>query len=301
MLQVLLLVATISAVSADSAAEPLSDPILKNCLISVTQEVKVPAQEPGVLVELLAREGQQVNEGDLLGRIDDSHAQIEKRQALAEQEAALEEASNDVNVRYAKAASGVAEAEYDQAMEANSKVVGTFPQAEVRRLKLAWRRAFLQIEQSEMEQRLAAFTAKSKAAVVDAADNSIRRSQLLAPFEGEVVELAMHQGEWVSPGDPVLWIMRFDKLRVEGFINSGQYDPSEITGRPVTVEIELARGRRVRQQGKIVYVSTPVQAGGDYRVWAEFDNHEENGQWVFRPGLNAAMRIHLKQQTVAAK
>ncbi len=299
MLHLLSFAAALVAVSATSAAAsaetPVADPILKNCVVSVKEEVKLPAREAGVLVELAATEGMRVEAGSVLGRVDDSQMQIQKRRALAEQEAALEEAGNDINVRYAKAAAKVAEAEYDQAVEANSKVTGTFPEAEVRRLKLAWHRAFLQIEQSELEQRMASFTAKSKAAEVEAADQHIAHSQLLAPFDGEVVEVAIHQGEWVNPGDPVMKIMRFDILRVEGFVNARDYDPSELTGRPVTVEVELARGRRVRQQGKITYVSTPVQGGGDYRVRAEIANFQENGQWMFRPGLNAAMRIHLEK------
>lgn len=296
LLSLALLVSTAAHTAlAQGAEESVADPILKNCLISVKDEVKLPAQEPGVLVELTAKEGLQVKQGDLLGRVDDSKQQIQKRQALAEQEAALEEANNDINVRYSKAASKVAEAEYDQTQEANSKVSGTFPQAEVRRLKLAWHRAFLQIEQSELEQRMASLTAKVKAAAVEAADNNIRRSQLISPIDGEVVELLIQAGEWVNPGDPIMRIIRFDTLRVEGFVQASQYDPGELVNRPVTVEVELARGRRERQQGKVVYVDSRVQAGGEYRVWAEITNQQENGQWLFRPGLIAAMRIHLER------
>lgn len=296
LLSLVLIVSTAASLArAQEAKDSVADPILKNCLISVKDEVDLPAQEPGVLVELTAKEGRQVEPGDLLGRIDDSKQQIQKRQALAEQDAALEEANNDVNVRYSIAATRVAEAEYDQALEANRRVSGTFPAAEVRRLKLAWDRAALQIEQSQLEQRMSGFTAKVKAADVEAADNNIRRSQLVAPIAGEVVELMIEAGEWVNPGDPIMRIIRFDTLRVEGFVQASQYDPGELVDRPVTVEVELARGRRERQQGKIVYVDSRVQAGGEYRVWAEITNRQENGQWVFRPGLNAAMRIHLKR------
>jgi multidrug resistance efflux pump len=287
--------------SVAGAAEPPRDPILENCLIVVEDEVKLPAQEPGVLIELNVEEGQRVHEGDLLGRIDESDAQIMKRQALAEQSAALEQAGNDINVRYATAAAKVAEAEYDQALQANAQVASAIAPAEVRRLKLAWHKAALQIEQSQLEQRMAAFTVKSKAAEVAAAENKIRRAQLIAPFDGEITELHLKKGEWVNPGDPVMRIVRFDTLRVEGFVNAKQYDPGEIIGQPVTVEVELARGRRVRQTGKIVLVNSEVQGGGDYRVEAEIANHQENGQWVFRPGLTAAMRIHLKDAPPVAQ
>jgi hypothetical protein len=82
-------------------------------------------------------------------------------------------------------------------------------------------------------------------------------------------------------------------LRIEGFVHSSQYDPNEIVGRPVTVTVELARGRRVVVEGKVVYASPLVEAGGDYRVWAEVKNRKVGGQWQLRPGLDASMLIHV--------
>jgi hypothetical protein len=49
----------------------------------------------------------------------------------------------------------------------------------------------------------------------------------------------------------------------------------------------------VQFTGKIIYISPLVQAGGEYRVWAEVSNRQENGQWLLRPGLNAEMTIQL--------
>jgi hypothetical protein len=92
----------------------------------------------------------------------------------------------------------------------------------------------------------------------------------------------------------VLRVVRFDTLRVEGFLSSLKYDPAEVVNRSVEVSVELARGRRVKFPGKIVYVSPLVQAGGDYRVWAEVSNQQESGQWLLRPGLNATMVIKLR-------
>ena len=46
--------------------------------------------------------------------------------------------------------------------------------------------------------------------------------------------------------------------------------------------------------GKITFVNTLVQAGGEYKVWAEVENREENGQWLLRPGLNVTMQIHMR-------
>ena len=46
--------------------------------------------------------------------------------------------------------------------------------------------------------------------------------------------------------------------------------------------------------GKVVFVSPLVSVGGNYDVFAEVNNRQEDGQWVLRPGLEATMTIHLK-------
>ncbi len=271
----------------------LADPQLDHCLVSVKDEVRLPAQEPGVLIGLDFEEGDQISEGQLLGRIDDSERRMQKQLALIEQSAAKERSENDINVRYSVAAAEVARQEYRQAIEANSQVRGTYPLAEVRRLKLAYRRAALQVEQAEHEQLLSGFEVQTRAAEVQAADDNIARRKLVAPFDGEVVGRFKHVGEWVTPGEAVLRIVRFDTLRVESFLNAADYDPGEVRSQQVTVTVKLARDRMVEMPGRVVYVSSLVEAGGEYLVRAEVENRKENDQWVLRPGLTAAMTIHL--------
>lgn len=295
------LLAGLSLVGQAAAAQSLTNPVLQHCVVSVKDEVEVPAQEAGVLVALPVREGMRVRRDEVLGRIDDSERQSERQQAQIEQAAAKEQAENDVNVRYADAAAQVAEAEYQQAIDANRRVRGTFPEAEVRRLKLAWHRAALQIEQARLEQRMAAYTAEGRAADVDAAETNIRRRQITAPLSGEVVAVMRHPGEWVQPGEPVVRLVRFDTLRIEAFLNASKYDPSDVAGKPVTVDVTLARGRSVQMTGQIVYVSSLVQAGGEYRVWAEVANRQENGAWLLRPGLDATMEIHVNQRVARSQ
>lgn len=293
--QSLLVLALLTSTVSVASAAGLASPTLSNCLVSVRDEVQVPAQEPGVLLSLPITPGMQVSRGELLGKIDDSERQMQKRLALIGHQAAKEKAENDIEVRYASAASKVAEAEYQQALDANKRVRGAFPEAEVRRLQLAWHRAYLQIEQSQVEQKMSQFDADSRAAEVEAADKNIERRQIIAPVDGEVVELLKHEGEWVNPGDPVVRVVRFDTLRIEGFLNAREYDPSDVVRRPVTVEVELARGRVVQFSGYISYIESMVQANGDYRVWAEVTNRREHDQWLLRPGMSASMTIDVSQ------
>jgi len=291
---------------------------LPHCLVSLIYEAKVPAEEAGVLVEMLVREGAQVGDNDLLARIDDTKTRMEVDVAGYKLEVAKEEAANDVQVRYATAAAKVAEAEYLVNEEANRKVPGTVPQVEIRRLLLTHQRSTLEIEQAQMKFRIAqkelAVSQAEFAASKENLDRRLIKAPVMSPprtdaagnpvaapgdekVKAEVVELFRHAGEWVQPGDPVLHLVRMDRLRIEGFLNAGATSPGDVINQPVTIRVNFAGGRPEQFQGHVVFVSPVVQAGGDYQVWAEVDNRREprSGLWLLRPGLPAEMAIQAKK------
>ena len=267
---------------------------LPNCLVSLIEEAQVPAEEPGVLVELTVREGQQVATGDLLARIDDDLAQMQHKVAKLKLNVANEQANNDVNVRYARAAAGVARTSYARRVDADRKMPGAVPQQEMQEYYLNWQKLKLQIEQSELDLRVAGLEAQVSQAEVEAAQDNIDRRRIKAPLDGMVVKVNVHAGEWVQPGDPLLHLVRVDRLRMEGFLRTADYMPSQIKDRPVTVEVELAGTQRARFEGKVVFVSPLVDAGSEFRIWAEVANRKENDFWLLRSGLSAKMTIRLQ-------
>jgi len=290
-----------SDVGRGDAASP--DAKLPYCLVSLIDEARVPAQEKGVLVSLNVHEGNQVLAEGLLAQIDDREARMSKRIAVLEQKASKEEAENDIEVRFTRAAADVAEAEYLEALEANRRVKGTYSDAEVRRLELMHGKSVLQIEQSELKFKIAGLTNEVNEAKVEAADLYLQRRRIESPIDGEVVEVYPHVGEWVNPGDPIMRIVRMDRLRVEGFLKADDFAQHEIHGRGVTIVVRLPHGRTVRLKSKISYVNPLVEASGEYRVWAEVGNQpvavdraEPPGRvrpWLLQPGLTAEMTIHL--------
>ncbi len=290
------LIAAAGLLRAAEAATP-ENPTLSHCLVSLIQEAQIPAQEQGVIMNLKVREGQVVAKGEVITLIDDAIPQAERRKALAEEKAAQEKASSDVDIRYAVAASGVAKFEYLKNVEANSRAKGAVSEVEVQRSKLAWDRAVLQIEQSQLEQRISKLTADTKSAEVEAADEAIRHRQIRSPLDGVIVQVIPHEGEWMKPGDTVARVLRLDRLQVEGFLNTSEYAPHLIDNRNVIVSVPLAGfPQPVQFKGKIVFVSPSDEAGGEYRVKAEIENRTIQGQadqWLLRPGATVTMTIEL--------
>lgn len=281
-----------------AAAADKAEPVLERCLVSLVEEAKVPAREAGVLSQLLVREGDVVRRDEVIARIDDSQPQMEKRKATAEHDQALAKAESDVDVRYAVAAEKVAEAELEKAEASNRRSDKAVTEVEVNRLRLAEQKSELGIEQAQLERKLSSHAAASKGVEVDAAEKAIERRLVTAPLDGVVVQVFPHQGEWMQPGDPLARVVRIDKLRVEGYVDSTRWDPEEVRDRPVTVEVKLADSRVEAFAGRIVFTSPLVESGGDYRVWAEVENRlvPASQTWILRAGQAATMTIHSKQQ-----
>jgi len=280
---------------AAAAPQQLSPTIeLDNCLVSLIQEARVPARQAGVLLEVAVREGQMVRKDDLLARIDDTQAQLAQKAADLSLRVALEQARDDVDVRYAIAALKVAQAELRRAEEANAQIEGTVPEAEMDRLRLTCDKLQLEIERAKKDQRVAGLQAWVKDADLQAATELVRRHRITAPFDGVVVEIFPNVGEWLETGTPVVHLIQVSRLRVEGFVEQQEVGPAEVGDRNVAVVVQLERGRQERFTGKVVFVDPRVQADGKYRVWAEVENRQENGTWLLRPGLKAHMTIFLR-------
>jgi macrolide-specific efflux system membrane fusion protein len=269
---------------------------ITHCLVSLIEDVEVPAREAGALTNVAVVEGEYVSRGQMLAQIDDRQPRLDKLAAELERDAALAKAQDDIEVRYSEAAHAVAIAELDRALAVDRKSPGGVTQQEIQKLQLAKRRDELQIERSKLEMRVAKLTADVHQAAVKSADDAVLRRQIVSPLDGVVVTILHEKGEWVAAGESVVQVIRIDRLRVEGFLSATEIAPEDVAGRPVAVDVQMAGGRNGRFAGKVVFISPLVKAGGKYRVWAEVENRSDAGSPLLRPGMTATMTIQLAGQ-----
>ena len=265
-----------------------------NCLVTLIHEAQVPAKEPGVLTDVFVKEGQVVQAGEPLAKIDDIEVQAAQRVAEFKLKQSDKEAKSDVTVRFSKASSDVARANYEAAQEACRRQPNTFSATEMREKWLVCVRSELEIEKSKLDLELLGIKAQVSQAELDVAKENVERRTLRAPLDGHVEKVRRHVGEWVQPGDPVIHVVRLNELRVEALLKSVEVFPGAVMGRPVTVTVELENRRTESFTGKVVHVSKENQAGGVYGVWAEVQNRQQNGEWLLRPGTEAEMTIQLR-------
>ena len=206
----------------------------------------MPGIESGVLMSLEAKEGMDVRAGTTLGHIDDRQPQMEKKINMLKHEAAKAQAESDIDIRYARAAWEQAHDEFERDKRAVAQKAGSITAVDLKKAELAEIKAKAGMEKAIIDHQQSIFESDTKGAEVEAAELSILRRKITAPFDGVVTSVYRHPGEWVAPGDPVIKVIQLDRLRIEGFLSASEYDPPEIDGRPVTIEAELAHGRKVK-------------------------------------------------------
>lgn len=291
----------IMALGGPQAPGQTTEAHIKHCLVSSIQEVQVPAAESGPLTLVTAKEGMPVKTDALLAQIDDRQARLDKEAAEAQRDAALAQAADDVEIRFAKASFDVSDAELQQNLDINQRSPGSVPLSEIRRLRLTKHKAELQIDRARLDTKVTKLTADVEQSKVKSALGAVQRRQIISPIGGTVIAIHHQQGEWIDAGEPLVHIVKMDELYVEGFLSAAEHNPSEISDREVSVIVPLARGRQVQLAGSVVFVSPVFQAGNKYRIRAKVKNQQENKQWLLRPGSTAEMTIHFRKRTATPR
>jgi len=159
----------------------------------------VASREEGRVAAFDLREGQRVEEGDVLARLDDDLLRYEVDRASAqvasdegrieERRAELENARRDLERLEDLSDRGSARpVELDDARTQTARIAAQLAQAE----------ADLAVARAELAR----------------ADRRLRDLTIRAPFDGRVVSTMTELGEWISSGGPVAELIAVDELEV---------------------------------------------------------------------------------------
>ncbi len=282
--------------TATSNRSSLENPVLQGCLITAKEglDIQVPAQDAGLLAAVLVRDGTRVKKGDVLAQIDDTEPTVRRNIAEFQKKKAEKERDDTIRLEYAQKTKDVALSEYRKNAEVNKRSPGAVSQIDIERLKLKVEEALLQIKKTEQfDMELAKIEVKIKQAEVNATNKAIDRRKIKARFDGIVAEIYPQAGEWVQAGQPILRLINTNEMLVKGTVKSSQYDPQDMEGRKVTVQVTLARGRTKMFTGSVIYVGSTETATG-FDVWANIPNQLEKGRPILRDGMAGDMTIYVK-------
>lgn len=256
-------------------------------VLTLLEEIRVPARDAGVLSVVAVRPGESVDKDMLLAKQDDTEARANRDQASTDLSNSQRLARNDLKVRLARKAHEVAAAELQRAREAVEKFSKSVSQSEIDRLKLTTEQADLEVYQKRFDLKTAQLAVDSHEAALRLAEHQLTKRAIHSPISGVVVDVLKHAGEWVEPGETVVRIVRMDQLRVEGFLSAQQAN-AELVGQAATVHVKLNQDETREVPGEVTFVSPEIHpVNGMVRVWVDI----ENDKAVFRPGLQATIKI----------
>ena len=238
---------------------------------------------PGLVVEIPARKGARVKQGDVLLRLNDhehkaqaelAQRSLEAARAMADQ-ARLEADHAD---RQWKRTEGLAQQQVvsDTAMDLDRTRALTTQAA------LAAAQARIQEAQASLE----------------AAHATLEKTVITAPFDGVVLDVTTEVGEWISPSPPGVPIPPvLDLIDPEALYLSAPIDEADVarlrTGLPVRITLDAFRGKSFK--GKLTYISSFVETRQEQnrtlRVEAEFEETQLPPNLL--PGLSADIEIIL--------
>src|SRR5262249_29238300 len=152
--------------------------VIESALVTLIEQVEIPAKIEGVLAAVDVREGQMVEVGTVVARLEDTEARLTHDRAKTDFEIARKQATNDLKVRVARKSTDVARAEYRRAQESVEKYKKSVSDTELDRLRLAAERAELETEQAIHEQETAQLTSRLKEIEMEVAWQGVERRAL---------------------------------------------------------------------------------------------------------------------------
>lgn len=154
--------------------------------------------------------------------------------------------------------------------------------------ELAVGAAELEVAKAEAEHEVAQLQVSLKKREHDLASLDVARRRILAPIDGVVVELYHDRGEWVEPGQPVMRILRLNRLWAEGFIRVEDLSRC-VEQAHVSLKVPVGKEDVELLEGKIVFIGREVDpVNREVLVRAEVDNADLK----LLPGMDGAMVIH---------
>ncbi len=206
-----------------SAGESIT---MNNLVVTVIDQVDVPARETGMLETLSVREGDHVTAGQTIGNLDSRQVELQAKLAqadlriamarvatqadsrLAKQDLALAQelakqqqiaadvaglkAENDARVRAATKATAIAKNEWSRANDARSRFADSVSKSELDSLRLGYERSQLETQQAALEQKIEALGSESSQKESLIHRLQIRRAEVTleqAESEAEILQI----------------------------------------------------------------------------------------------------------------
>jgi HlyD family secretion protein len=286
---------------------PIRSLVSTNGKIEPIQNFEAHAPISTTVKRLLVKEGDHVRKGQLLLQLDDAdirtqaaRAQAQVKAAQADQSALTKGGTQEevltLNTQLVKARSARDVAQHNLDALQRLQKDGAASPGEVRQAEDALRRAEADVTLLEQKQkdryskpeaaRIEAQGAEAQAAY-DAAEDALRKSSVLAPFDGMVYSLPVKQGAFVQAGELLLQEADLSKVLVRAFVDEPDVGRLQV-GQKVEITWDAVLGRT--WTGTVSTVPSTVKLHGSRNV-GETTCVVDNKDLRLLPNVNVGVTI----------
>ena len=259
-------------------------------------EVKISPEVSGEIIELVVKEGDSVQEGQLLVRINpDLYEAAVSRTAAA--------------VNSSRAALNQAHAQFEESKKNYSRQQGLYEKGAISSAEFdAAQRAY---DVARLQVEAAGFQLKSAEASRKEAQDNLQRTTIYAPADGTISSLKVEKGERVvgtatMAGTELLRLANLNQMEVLVDVNENDIIKVAL-GDTAIVEVDAYVGRKFKGIVTEVANSAKTAAGGSLDQVTNFevkvrilktsyDDLLKKGATPFRPGMTAAVEIQTERQ-----
>ena len=296
----------------------LSEVVAASGKVQPSVEVKIQSEVSGQIVELPVKEGDYVQKGQLLVRINpDLYVS-----ALSRSEAALNTAKSNLSSAKARLTQAKAQKRLQETTLARlSKLIDqkAISQAEYDNASSALESSVAEVEAAEESVNSANFAIASADAGKSEALENLRRTTIVAPISGTVTALAKELGETVlgnnmMSGDVIMKVSVLNEMEIDLEVNETDIVHVQV-GDTADVEIDAFSdqtfkgvvtevGYSALNAGQGLAASTEQVTNFSVKVkivkesYAGVNGNSENNS-PFKPGMSATVKIHTDEASHA--
>lgn len=221
-------------------------------------EVTISAESTGKIISLSAEEGQTVQMGEILGKIDSTQYCLQRKQLRAQQNAIL---SSRPDVQKQLAATDEQIIKFKTEL---SRIENMLKDGAATRKQLDDVQAQLRIAEGQKEALLSTLTSNTSTinsnaaalgAQIDLLSDNIKKCQITSPINGTIISKYSQKGEFTAVARPLFKVADLENMYVRAYFTSEQLSSISL-GQEVKVIADYGADEQKEYTGKIVWIAS---------------------------------------------
>lgn len=221
-------------------------------------EVVISAKAQGEIVQLLADEGDDVQQGMILGSIDIRQLVLRKQQ-LEQTQLSADSRRVDVSLQIATLEQQVENLQLEKSRFESLLAARAASQKQVD--DIGYQISVLQRQIRALRDQLTSnnksISEQSQAvgSQISLVDEQIADATIVAPLTGTVLQRYCEQGEYATPGKPLFKIANLEEMTLRAYITADQYNQLKL-GQKVSVMID---GQDKAYEGTVTWIASKAE------------------------------------------